>query len=260
MPARPTAPALRPRRRDADRRFGIRLFGSAAVAAAAAVLFGLLLVLVESGWHPLRRLDAGAARWLNRTALDHPAWTGTLRFLSDVVWDPVTLRAAVAVLTLWLLHRRAWRLAAWSAVTAVAGGLTGLLVKAVVERARPALPEPVAHAPGFSFPSGHAMTATTSFAILLLVLLPMVHRRLRPLLRAVAVISVLGVGFTRVALGVHWFSDVVGGWTLGLAVVALTGWSFEAWRADAGLGRSEVAEGLEPELSCDDDPEDPGAG
>lgn len=260
MPAHPPAPALRPRRRDADRRYGIRLFGSAAVAAVAAVLFGLLLVLVESGWHPLRRLDAGAARWLNRTALDHPAWTGTLRFLSDVVWDPVTLRAAVAVLTLWLLHRRAWRLAAWSAVTAVAGGLTGLLVKVVVERARPALPEPVAHAPGFSFPSGHAMTATTSFAILLLVLLPMVHRRLRPLFWVVAVVSVLGVGFTRIALGVHWFSDVVGGWTLGLAVVALTGWSFEAWRADAGLGRSEVAEGLEPELSDDDDPEDPDAG
>lgn len=260
MTARPPAPALRPGRRDADRRFGIRLFGSAAVAAVAAVLFGLLLVLVESGWHPLRRLDAGAARWLNRAALDHPAWTGTLRFLSDVVWDPVTLRAAVAVLTLWLLHRRAWRLAAWSAVTAVAGGLTGLLVKVVVERARPALPEPVAHAPGFSFPSGHAMTATTSFAILLLVLLPMVHRGLRPLFWAVAVVSVLGVGFTRIALGVHWFSDVVGGWTLGLAVVALTGWSFEAWRADAGLRRSEVAEGLEPELSGDDDPEGPGAG
>ncbi|MER5681876.1 MULTISPECIES: phosphatase PAP2 family protein [Streptomyces] len=250
MSARPAAPALR--RRDADRRFGIRLFGSAAAAAVAAVLFGLVLVLVESGWHPLRRLDAGAARWLNRTALDHPAWTGTLRFFSDVVWDPVTLRAAVAVLTLWLVYRRAWRLAAWSAVTAVAGGLIGLLAKTVVERARPALPDPVAHAPGFSFPSGHAMTATTSFAILLLVLLPLVRRGWRPLLWAVAVVSVLGVGFTRVALGVHWFSDVAGGWTLGLAVVALTGWSFEAWRADAGLGHTDVAEGLEPELSGDD--------
>src|SRR6478735_8826290 len=211
MSARPAAPALR--RRDADRRFGIRLFGSAAAAAVAAVLFGLVLVLVESGWHPLRRLDAGAARWLNRTALDHPAWTGTLRFFSDVVWDPVTLRAAVAVLTLWLVYRRAWRLAAWSAVTAVAGGLIGLLAKTVVERAR---------------------------------------RGLRPLLWAVPIVSVLGVGFTRVALGVHWFSDVAGGWTLGLAVVALTGWSFEAWRADAGLGHADVAEGLEPELSGDD--------
>ncbi|WP_406393280.1 phosphatase PAP2 family protein [Streptomyces sp. NBC_00887] len=252
MTARPAALARRRSRRDADRRFGIRLFGSAAVAAAAAVVFGLLFVLVESGWGPLRRLDAGAARWLNRTALDHPAWTGTLRFFSDVVWDPVTLRAAVAVLTLWLVYRRAWRLATWSAFTAVAGGLTGLLVKMVVERARPDLPDPVAHAPGFSFPSGHAMTATTSFAILLLVLLPLVRPGLRPLCWAVAAVSVLGVGFTRIALGVHWFSDVVGGWTLGLAVVAVTGWSFEAWRADAGLGRTEVAEGLEPELGHED--------
>ncbi|MEV0009944.1 phosphatase PAP2 family protein [Streptomyces sp. NPDC051840] len=258
MSARSAVTGLRRRRRDADRRFGVRLFASAAVSAVAAVLFGLLLVLVESGWQPLRRLDAGAARWLNRTALDHPAWTGTLRFLSDVVWDPVTLRAAVALLTLWLLYRRAWRLAAWAAVTAVAGGLVGLLAKMVVERARPSLPDPVAHAPGYSFPSGHAMAATTSFAVLLLVLLPLVRRNLRPLCWAVAVLSVLGVGFTRIALGVHWFSDVVGGWTLGLAVVALTGWSFEAWRADAGLRRTEMAEGLEPELSGED-PEADGA-
>src|SRR6478735_1893910 len=247
MSARPAAPALR--RRDADRRFGIRLFGSAAAAAVAAVLFGLVLVLVESGWHPLRRLDAGAARWLNRTALDHPAWTGTLRFFSDVVWDPVTLRAAVAVLTLWLVYRRAWRLAAWSAVTAVAGGLIGLLVKTVVERARPSLQDPVARAPGFSFPSGHAMTATTSFAVLLLVLLPLVPRSWRPLCWGVAVFSVVGVGFTRVALGVHWFSDVLGGWLLGLTVVALTARAFDAWRADTGRPPAAVGEGLEPELT-----------
>ena len=237
------------RRRAADRRFGIHLLGSVAVAAVAAVPFGLLLVLVEGHWQPLRRLDARAARRLNETALDHPAWTDVLRFLSDRVWDPVTLRTIVALLTVWLLYRRAWRLAAWSAVTATAGGLIGLLVKTLVERARPSLEDPVAHAPGFSFPSGHAMTATTSFAILLLVLLPMVPRALRPLCWGIAVVSVVGVGFTRIALGVHWFSDVVGGWLLGLAVVALTTWAFEAWRHDAGRRPAGLSEGLEPELT-----------
>ncbi|MET7571765.1 phosphatase PAP2 family protein [Streptomyces sp. NPDC005492] len=237
------------RRQAADRRFGIHLLASVTVAACAAIPFGLLLVLIEGHWQPLRRLDAGAARQLNETALEHPAWTDTLRFLSDYVWDPLTLRTIVALLTVWLLFRRAWRLAAWSAVTATAGGLIGLLVKTVVERARPSLEDPVAHAPGFSFPSGHAMTATTSFAILLLVLLPMVPRALRTPCWCVAVVSVLGVGFTRIALGVHWFSDVVGGWLLGLAVVALTTWAFEAWRTDAGRGPTGLTEGLEPELT-----------
>ncbi|MGW1723297.1 phosphatase PAP2 family protein [Streptomyces sp. NPDC002306] len=244
-------PARRPlarRRGDADRRYGVHLLGAAAAAAAGAVPFGLLLVLVKSRWGPLRRLDSGAAGRLHVIAVDHPLWTETLRFLSDRVGDPVTLRTVVALLTVWLLYRRAWRLAAWSAVTAVAGGLIGWLVKAVTERARPSLEDPVAHAPGYSFPSGHTMTATTSFAILLLVLLPLVPRVWRPVCWAGAAVSVAGVGFTRVALGVHWFSDVVGGWLLGAAVVALTTWAFEAWRADAGGSPTGVGDGLEPEL------------
>ncbi|MFJ2022662.1 phosphatase PAP2 family protein [Streptomyces sp. NPDC087897] len=232
----------------------MRLAAALAAGVAAAVPFALLMMLVEGAWPPLRHLDSGAAHRLHAVALDHPAWTGTLRVLSDWVWDPATLRTAVAVLTAWLLYRRAWRLAAWAATTAIGGALTGVLVKVVVERARPSLPDPVAHAPGYSFPSGHAMTAVTSCAVLLLVLLPLVPRGWRGLCWAAAGISVLGVGFTRVALGVHWFSDVVGGWLLGGAVVVLTGWAFAAWRRDAGLPRTEVSEGLEPELA-DDRPE-----
>lgn len=259
MPTRTTTPPTAAQRtRRADRRFGVRLLGAVAAAAAAAIPFALVLVLVEASWPPLRRVDAGAARRLHEFALEHPAWTGTLRILSDWVWDPATLRIAVALLTLWLLHRRAWRLAAWAAVTATGGALTGVLVKVVVERARPSLEDPVAQAPGYSFPSGHAMTATTSFAVLLLVLLPMVPRAWRALCWSVAVLSVLGVGFTRIALGVHWFSDVIGGWLLGAAVVVLTGWAFEAWRTDSGRRPTSVAEGLEPELT-DEDPEPPAA-
>ncbi|MFF9623903.1 phosphatase PAP2 family protein [Streptomyces griseosporeus] len=239
------------RRRQADRRFAARLLAATGVAAVAAVPFGLLLVLVEGQWRPLRRIDTGAARRLHEVAVQHPQWTDVLHVSSDWVWDPVTLRMAVAVLTAWLVRRGAWRLAAWAAVTAVAGGLIGLLVKTVVERARPALEDPVAHAPGYSFPSGHAMTATTSFAVFLLVLLPLIPRRLRILCWCVALSSVLGVGFTRVALGVHWFSDVLGGWLLGLAVVALTTWAFETWRAETGRRPAPVSEGLEPELTGD---------
>jgi undecaprenyl-diphosphatase len=46
----------------------------------------------------------------------------------------------------------------------------------------------------------------------------------------VAVVSVLGVGLTRIWLGVHWPSDVVGGWLLGALLVALAVTSYERWR------------------------------
>ncbi|MFI1658365.1 phosphatase PAP2 family protein [Streptomyces sp. NPDC020472] len=234
-----------------DTRFGARLVVGAALTALAAVPFSLALVLVESRWAPLYRFDQDVAERLHRSALGSPAWVRVLDFLTHVAWGPLTMRLLVAGVVVWLLRRRAFRLAAWAAVTATVSGLVGLLVKNVVERARPHLPEPVAHAPGFSFPSGHAMTATTSCAVLLLVLLPLVPRAWRPLPWVLATVAVLGVSYTRVALGVHWVSDVVGGWLLGLAVVTATTLAFEAWRSDIGRPRTTPAEGLEPEIVAD---------
>ncbi|MFF4368250.1 phosphatase PAP2 family protein [Streptomyces sp. NPDC001594] len=250
---RPSAPRRAPARflrgrSGPDARFGVRLLTTVALTALVSVPFALALVLVESQWAPLLRLDRGTAGRLHTAALEHPAWVRVLDFLTHVVWDPVTMRLLVAALVVWLLVRRALRLALWAAVTATASGLLGLLVKDVVARARPHLPDPVSQAPGFSFPSGHAMTATTSCAVLLLVLLPLVPRGWRPLPWALAAVSVVGVGYTRVALGVHWVSDVAGGWFLGLAVVTATTLAFEAWRVDVGRATTTPAQGLEPEI------------
>ncbi|MFD9353500.1 phosphatase PAP2 family protein [Streptomyces sp. NPDC060031] len=252
-PTRPRRSAARllSARSGPDARFGVRLLTTVAATALVSVPFALALVLVESQWAPLHRLDRGTAERLHAAALEHPAWVRVLDFLSHVVWGPLTMRLLVAALVVWLLVRGAVRLALWAAVTATAGGLLGLLVKNAVERARPHLPQPVAQAPGFSFPSGHAMTATTSCAVLLLALLPLVPRACRPLAWGLAAVSVVGVGYTRVALGVHWVSDVVGGWLLGLAVVTATTLAFEAWRADVGRTRTTPAQGLEPEILAD---------
>ncbi|MFJ8160506.1 phosphatase PAP2 family protein [Streptomyces sp. NPDC096136] len=213
-----------------------------AVTVPACVPFALVLVLVEARWAPLGRLDRGAAGRLHAVALADPGWVRFLDFLTHVVWDPVTMRLLVAALVVWLLLRGAVRLALWAAVTAMAGGLLGALAKGVVARARPDLPDPVSHAPGFAFPSGHAMTATTSCAVLLLVLLPLAPRRRRPLLWVLAVVSVVGVGYTRVALGVHWVSDVLGGWLLGLALVSATAVAFGARRASLDHARETRGE------------------
>ena len=62
---------------------------------------------------------------------------------------------------------------------------------------------------------------------------------------------VLLTGFDRVALGVHFVSDVVAVWVVGLAVLAGTSGAFEFWRREHGRPPSTVTEGVEPEAAPD---------
>ncbi|GHC51774.1 phosphatase PAP2 family protein [Streptomyces flavofungini] len=182
----------------------------------------LLLVLVAADWHPLLSLDGDIARTTHRWAVDHSTLTHTARILTDWVWDPWTMRALVTVVVLWLLARRTWWLAAWLAATCLLGTLVQQGLKAAVGRERPVWPDPVDSANYAAFPSGHAMTATVVCGLMLWLMrlygvgVPVWRAGL-----AVVVVSVVGVGFTRVWLGVHWASDVVAGTLLGGLTVAL---------------------------------------
>jgi membrane-associated phospholipid phosphatase len=65
-----------------------------------------------------------------------------------------------------------------------------------------------------------------------------------------AIVLPLITGLCRIGLGVHWTSDVVGGWLLGVAVVLFTATAFRSWREDQGRRPVDMAgEGLEPEAA-----------
>ncbi|WP_037968793.1 phosphatase PAP2 family protein [Streptomyces sp. SS] len=192
-------------------------------AVVSGVLAVLLLVLVAAGWSPLASFDRWVAEALHRSALAHPGFTRVNRVLSDWVWDPWTMRALAAATVVLLCTRRELRAALWVAGTSLlAVGLQQGL-KALVGRDRPEWPDPVDSARYDAFPSGHAMTATVTCGLLLWVLA--LHWRAEwrgwAALACAAVVSVVGVGWTRVYLGVHWPSDVLGGWLLGWFCVAL---------------------------------------
>lgn len=195
---------------------------AARVAVALALASMLLLTLVAVDWHPLIALDGDIARATHRWAVDEPGLTHAFRILTDWVWDPWTMRLVCAVVVVWLVWRRAaWWTAAWLAVTCALGTVIQQSLKAAVDRPRPVWPDPVDSAHYAAYPSGHAMTATVVCGLLLWLLHH--HDADRTLFRtalAVSVVSVLGVGLTRIWLGVHWASDVVGGWMLGALVVA----------------------------------------
>lgn len=193
---------------------------AARTAAVFTALFLVLLALVAARWGPLGNVDGEIAVALHRSAVEHHGWTRTNRVLSDWIWDPWAMRALLAVAVGWLLWRRERRLALWVTVTAAVGTALQQAVKAAVDRGRPRWPDPVDSAHYAAFPSGHALTAIVAFGLLLwLMTLHGAPARWLRLIIAVAAVSVLGVGFTRLYLGVHWPSDVLGGWLLGTALV-----------------------------------------
>lgn len=122
-----------------------------------------------------------------------------------------------------LWWRRARLLAGWIAVTVLVAALLQQGIKAAVGRDRPHWQDPVDSAHYAAFPSGHAMSAAVGCGLLLWLLW---RASPGPAVRSAAVVaacvSVVGVSFTRVYLGVHWLSDVVAGVALGVGVVAFS--------------------------------------
>jgi len=234
---------------DPDERYGLRVTLFALAFLLVAIPFGLLLDQVK-GNGALVRVDTSAARHLHdwvRQSDDLVRALKILTFFGSPLWFYVIVTPAVV----WVWRRGHVRLAIFVIVTAVGGGLLDTVVKEVVDRARPSLVDPVAAASGKSFPSGHAMSSTFVYGALLLVFLPVIARRCRPVLVGGVVVLVAAIGFSRLALGVHYISDVVGGFVLGLAWLAASTAAFSTWRVERGRPPVHVGEGLAPEAAED---------
>ncbi|MCY0956566.1 phosphatase PAP2 family protein [Streptomyces sp. H27-H5] len=204
---------------------------------SCALLAAVLTALVVRRWEPLISYDDGVARDLHAHAVTHPGVTHLARVLSDWVWDPWTMRALAVAACLLLWWRGDRHRAMRVAVAALVASVVQQGLKALVGRERPEWPDPVDSAHFAAYPSGHAMTATVVCGTLLWLLPGKTPRTGVAAAWALAVVSVLGVGLTRLYLGVHWFSDVLAGWLLGVALVVLvTRWRPRSGRPPASPG------------------------
>lgn len=219
-----TAPAA-----TAARRIGGRIAWGAAAAALVAIPFTLLTVLVLAKSPGLARLDLGAANRLHALVVGRPGLDTALVWVGRVT-EPWWLRAVTLLAGVVLWRRGARRPAGWVVGTMAVAGLLSLVLKQLVSRARPTFTDPVTVAGGYSFPSGHALNSMAFAACAVVLLHPVLARRGRTLLWGLAAAFVLLVGFDRIALGVHYVSDVLAGWTVGLATVLATAAMFDRGR------------------------------
>lgn len=153
-------------------------------------------------------IDLPLSAWFH--ANSNPAVTQFMLFIS--LWHSTTgvlVMSAVLGIALWRRHRPWWLLAL---VLSVPGGmLLNVAVKNLVQRARPHFDDPVLTLASYSFPSGH--TAGTTLFYGFLTVLVFAHpeaRRWRAPMVAIAVAMVLLVGLSRIYLGAHYLTDVVG--------------------------------------------------
>lgn len=233
------------KRLDPTQRYGLRLTLFALAILLVAVPFGFLLREVTTEG-PLTELDTAAANELHEEVRDSPGLVDALQavsFLGSPLWFYVVIPAAA----FYLWRQGHARLALFLVVTTLLGGVIDTIVKEMVARPRPSLEQPVATAQGKSFPSGHSMTAMVAYGALLLVFLPEIPRRWRVPLTVAALVLVLAIGGTRLALGVHYITDVIGGFVLGLAWLFASTAAFSIWKVERGKSRVEVSEGLAPE-------------
>ncbi|MCV7377246.1 phosphatidic acid phosphatase [Mycobacterium alsense] len=213
------------------------LLGLAAVVAVAVGFTEVLDDVLEGDG--ISGIDRPVAGWL---AAHRDLWLTTALRAVTIGGDPRFLAALAFPISLVAGWRcRSWRPVAL-ALTAGAGiALMLFTAKALVGRERPPLPYAAVAADGYSFPSGHA----TGTAAILVVAAWMVTRWLvspwvgRVIVWSVAIGSALVIGYSRIYLGVHYVSDVLAGWLLGLAwagVVMLVGswWTDVRRRAPSG--------------------------
>ncbi|GAB0106417.1 hypothetical protein JMUB6875_54010 [Nocardia sp. JMUB6875] len=184
------------------------------LALTAAILVLTCVVLWYNG-------PAGPdSPWL-QWFIDHrtETWTTVAKGVStagDTI--SVTIYSTLAVVL--LAWRRYWEQAILIAIAALGAGALTYFGKLLIGRDRPPVIDHLVTETNHSYPSGHALGSTVVIGILMAVALPVWGRATRVAAVVLATVFVIAVGLSRLYLGVHWPTDVLAGWLVGLCWIS----------------------------------------
>lgn len=157
-------------------------------------------------------IDQLVTGWLQQ----HGTEWGEGVFYGVSLLGSVVVSVVLAIAIVWYLVKKdRWR-AGLVAVAGVGGTLLNMLLKSIFHRGRPEVASEFVHRASWSFPSGHAMESTVGYGILAYLLITHVQGtgKRRAFVGATVILVAL-IGFSRVYLGVHYMSDVIGGFLAG---------------------------------------------
>ncbi len=194
---------------------------------------GMTLVLAALAEHvmtgrPLTDLDQQLSAWIakNRT----PQLTTFFIVVTALGSTAVATTLTVVVGIHLLLRKQRYWFAAIT-LTIVGGAILNRFLKLAFQRARPQLDDPIRSFAGYSFPSGHTVTATVVFGAIALLLFTRVKTlRARVIVIVSATLIIALVGFSRIYLGAHYLTDVLAAMAEGVAWISLSFTLVTWWR------------------------------
>lgn len=197
------------------------------------ILFAAVAVTALIGFLHLMSSVFGQSALINADLSIHNMMQSLRNAPGDEIMTMVTMLGDGAVMgvvgaaiVLWLLWRREWRIAVAAFVTILAARLFVPLMKLWLQRPRPVelsgLPEV------FSFPSGHTTFATVTLGVLAVLVTHGLRSWGKAVVFAGVGIAVIAISYSRIYLGAHWMTDVLGGFLFGAVMIAAFGITIEA--------------------------------
>jgi undecaprenyl-diphosphatase len=207
---------------------------------------GLLVILAAGWWFAdiaedmsrnaaTRLLDERVASWFHEHAT--PALTQVMRVLT-FFGSVGFVAAASSGVAIFLIVRKRWYQVLMLALAVGGGSLLNILLKHFFHRQRPVLENPLLTLASYGFPSGHTMGSTLFYGTLALFVAQAVRTwRWRVVAFWIAALAVALIGLSRIYLGAHYLTDVVGAIAVGLAWLAFCWTGVETWRKWRGRPR-----------------------
>ena len=201
-----------------------RAFGLAALAIACAVIFIATASLVVGGG--TQAFDEAFVRSL-RSAADPstpvgPGWLTPLAHGATELGGTAFLTFATVSLAGWFAMRRQWIFLAILLAAVLGETLLSHVLKEAFDRPRPDIVPHLVEVSSKSFPSGHASSGAAIYlTIAALIAAQLKESRSRVLVFSAAGAAVFAIGASRIYLGVHYPTDIIGGWSLGAAWAAI---------------------------------------